>query len=115
MSKVTNCVVICSVAEETDGEDGPPVNLTKLNVWLSARDFPALVQVENYCQGPKASETFVSIAAFNHFRTREFVEEFERLEWDFPEHVVLVLTPPELRSFVLGPDRPLSPYWRNQL
>lgn len=66
MSVVTNVMI-------TGLETGRWVD--ELNHWLDQRDDPPgnLLQVDQHCGGPKALETEVFLAAFNHFDTPAFI------------------------------------------
>ena len=83
MSTVTNVIILGGV-DETG-----PTQLT---------DFP-FIQVDGLTVGSKAMEANVWIGAFNYLDIVNFIDALNKVKWDYPEEVQLLIKEQEDEKF----------------
>ena len=98
MSVVTGTVLITSVSDELSARE--------VRQWLRGQDRGDFKPVEDYFGGPKHPQIIVMGIGLNYFSDieKEFVEFVLSRLWQYPEDVVLILSPEQRSTKVYRPN-----------
>lgn len=92
MSYVTSVTLICSCAEEFfDDDDKPLPKHDRLNQFFADhhKQPPEFVTPAT-CRG-KHPQTYTFAGGYNYFQTENFFAFLAAFDWEYPDHVVLVM------------------------
>lgn len=92
MSVVTDIILITGIDDGRDGDETPG-SVDRFNDWIEAhgRATDRLVQVDRHAGGHKAMQCDVWLAAINFCDEAELEKAFQRVEWDQPRMVQLLI------------------------
>ena len=98
MSVVTGAVLITSVSDELSARE--------IRQWLRGQDRGDFRPVEDYFGGPKHPQMIVLGIGLNYFSDieKEFIEFVLSRPWQYPEDVVLILSPEQRVTQIYRPE-----------
>ncbi len=99
MSHVTDIILITFI-DDGGIEDAHP-NVDLLNEYLTQHNHGQLIKVDGYAVGHKVMQCDVFLSAANFLYIDEFVKEFNKVPWEDPDSVQLLLKDEEDDRFTV--------------
>lgn len=92
MSYVADVVLLTFLEDE---------GMNDVQAWLTANDWPQLVEISDHAGGNKAMSCDVWAAAINYFDIEAFAAAVSAAKWEWPESVQLFVKGEEDDNFTL--------------